>query len=133
MPENNNRGLTHCNEQINCFLGTIKFRETRDHRPVAMIQVSWGINDLPRLQFASWRNCIVYDRSAENLQNVKPGAYLDLSGWLTTNPVYGKDGKIVYVSDKPLTKQFLVVDNLFIIPRNNQTLAKQLPLVETPA
>ncbi len=124
-------GLTSCRENIKGFLGIIsKFRKTNNTGKLcALFDISFGIGDLAQRKFTTWRHCIAYGENAEIIQTCKTGEYLELSGWITTNPILDVDGKITYVDGKPVTKEYLIVENVFKLKRNMSESYKQLSLV----
>ncbi len=126
----NENGLTGCDENIRVFLGGRPVMgKTSDGRDKALFDVSWGIHNPAIGKFGTWRHCVAYDKQAEYARELKPGAYLKISGWITTNQVFDENGKRVFINGKPLTKEYLIVNTIQIIERNRSPQAKQLSLV----
>lgn len=123
-------GLTGCDENIRCFIGRKPtIRQTREGRLSAFFDVSWGINQPEKSKYATWRHCIAYGPTAEIVRELKPGIYVNVSGWLTTNELKDHDGnKKTDEKGNILTDQYLVVRYISVIEREQNT-EKQLCLV----
>lgn len=121
-------GMTGAEENIRGHVGNFYIKKTAEGRPAIYFDISWGINDIPNRKFNTWRHCIAYDKLAESLDKLKSGDFLKVTGWITTNPVY-KDGKMVYIDGRPITKEYLMVTSVFPIERESKKSAKQLSLV----
>jgi len=126
-------GLTGCNEKIKGFLGRKPVLKKTQNALAAYFDISFGLN-LPALdKFGTWRHCIAYHHNAELVKDCKPGSYLQLTGWITTNPVYDEHGKKQIEEGKPVTREYLIVSSVTIISRDKPATAKQLNLVESGA
>lgn len=126
----NENGLTGCDEHIRVFLGGRPVMgKTADGRDKALFDVSWGIHNPDAGRFGTWRHCVAYDKDALYVKGLEPGAYLKLSGWITTNQVFDENNQKVYVNGKPLTKEYLIINSVQIIERQKSPQAKQLSLV----
>jgi single-stranded DNA-binding protein len=127
-----NAGLTGCKESVRGFLGRKPVIKTTNTRQLAAyFDVSWGIQDPDNGKHATWRHCIAYGKNAELVKDCRPGAYLNITGWITTNPVYGESGSREHdAQGKPVTKEYLIVDSIFVKHRDNIPDGKQLSLVE---
>jgi single-stranded DNA-binding protein len=111
-------GLTGCNEKIKGFIGRKPvLKKTQGGGLAAYFDISWGLNDPTSDKFGTWRHCIAYNQNAEYIKDCKPGSYLLVMGWITTNPVYDEAGVKQIVDGKPVTKEYLVVNSMMVIPR----------------
>lgn len=124
-------GLTEGKENIRAFLGgKPNMGETADGRSKALFDVSWGIHSPENGKFGTWRHCIAYDKEAIYISQCRPGTYLKIAGWLTTNQLYDEHGRRCYdKTGKPVTKEFLIVTALLMIEREKKEQSKQLSLV----
>jgi hypothetical protein len=127
-------GLTGCNEKIKGFIGRKPVtKKTQDGGLAAYFDISFGLNDPSSNKFGTWRHCIAYHQNAEKIKDCKPGEYLALSGWITTNPVYDEAGNKQIVDGKPVTREYLIVSSVTIVQREKPATTKQLNLVESGA
>ncbi len=123
--------LTGCTENIRCFLGVKPVIKNTKTGKAAYFDVSWGVNDPQSNKFGTWRHCIAYDQNALIVKDLKPGAYLNISGWITTNPVYNESGIRQYLDGKPVTREYLIIEFVKVIDREKRPQEKQLSLVES--
>jgi len=124
-------GLTEGKENIRAFLGgKPNMGETADGRSKALFDVSWGTHSPENNKFGTWRHCIAYDKEAKYVSQCRPGTYLKIAGWLTTNQVYDEHGRRSFDKyNKPVTREYLIVTAILIIERVKTPQAKQLSLV----
>ncbi len=123
--------LTGCTENIRCFLGNKPvIKKTKAGIKTAYFDVSWGIHDVNAGKIGTWRHCIAYDKEAEIVKELKRGAYLELAGWITTNPLYNENGMRLLSDGKPVTREYLIVKSVIIRQREKSNPTKQLSLVE---
>ena len=120
-------GLTGCTENARVFLGNKPtMSKTRQGQDVAYFDVSWGVNEPESGKFGTWRHCIGYGNFALSIKDYRPGAYLKISGWVVTNPIYDKSGKREYIQGKPVTQEYLIISGLELLERykpENQQLS----------
>ena len=124
-------GLTGAEENIKGHVGINPcMRKTGDGKPVFLFDISWGVNDISKRRFNTWRHCLAYGNYAEQLKDVKKGDYIKVNGWITSNPVYDNDGELVYVNSKPVTKEYLIITSVLLLEKEKKPAVKQLSLVE---
>lgn len=112
-------GLTGCNEKIKGFIGRKPaVKKTTNGGLSAHFDISFGMNDPSSDKFGTWRHCIAYNQNAELIKDCKPGTYLLVMGWITTNPVYDENGMKQFCDGKPVTREYLVVNSMMVIPRS---------------
>jgi hypothetical protein len=127
-------GLTGCNEKIKGFIGRKPvIKKTKDGGLSAYFDISFGLNEPASDKFGTWRHCIAYHQNAETVKDCKPGSYLQLTGWITTNPLYDEHGKKQLENGKPVTREYLIVSSVLIVLREKPATSKQLNLVESGA
>jgi hypothetical protein len=127
-----NTGLTRGIENIKAFLGACpNMGKTAEGRETAVFDVSWGIHAPDAGKFGTWRHCIAYGDKAVIMRNCRPGQYLALTGWITTNPVYDENHKITRdIKNQPITREYLIVSTVVLLEREkDKEKAKQLSLV----
>jgi hypothetical protein len=129
---NESKGLTRGDEYIKAFLGKRPYMSvTKEKRVVARFDVSWGIHMPETGKFGTWRHCIAYGDNALKVKDCKGGDYLNVTGFIVTNPVHDENGKLCLDNaGKAITKEYLIVDSVSVIPREKDvSQPKQLSLV----
>jgi hypothetical protein len=126
-----NRSITGCTENIRGFLGRKPVMKKTGSCISAYFDVSWGLNDPESNKYGTWRHCIAYNLNAEKIKNCNPGTFFVICGWVVTNPVYDEYGRKQIIDNKPVTREYLVVDTITIIDRDRKQENKQLRLVES--
>lgn len=123
--------LTGAEEKIKGFLGSSpNFRHTGDGKLTCLFDVGWGVNIPESGRHGTWRHCIAYSELADYMRGMSKGAFLYVTGWITTNPVYD-NGKRAYSADgKPVTREYLIVTGVYQKIREKTKQVKQLSFVE---
>jgi hypothetical protein len=125
-------GLTGCNEKVKGFLGRKPvIKNNRAGGITAYFDISFGLNDPASDKFGTWRHCIAYNQNVDLIKNCKPGSYLQLTGWIVTNSVYNEAGVKQIADGKPVTREYLIINAVVILKRENKKQPAQLSLVET--
>jgi hypothetical protein len=125
-------GLTGADESCKGFLGSAPyFRNTSDGKLSCFFDVGFGVNDPLSGRHGTWRHCIAYSDIAEKMRGMRGGAFLKVAGWITTNPVWDSSGKRAYSLDgKPVTREYLIVNEVIRLTREKTKQTKQLSFVE---
>lgn len=126
---NGDKGLTEIKEYIRGFVGRrgLLFDNTQDGRSRMRFDLAAGKNDTEKNKFATWRHCIAYDKDAEYLKDLKPGDYLKISGWITTEAVRDSFMKPIVKDGQFVTREYLICQDVKMLGYENSQ--RQLPLV----
>lgn len=107
-----NQPLTGGTENLRGFVGrrNLKYSLTfKKERPKLTFDLCILKEDVSRNIAPIWRHCVCYDGIAESLKDIRPGALLKVSGWLTASYMLNNEHKRVMFNDAPVTIETLIV------------------------
>ena len=124
MSGDNKTGKSGIREQAQGYIGPwIKVDHTQDHKMRVRFDIGCGKPDEKRGKLVTWRHCICYGKIAEQLQDIKQGDLVKVSGWVTTERISHPD--------EPLArKEYLILFTGEIVNKDSLDV-KQLELSPT--
>lgn len=111
--EDKEKGLTGIREDARGFVGSrplpLKDKTTKGRARIKFI-IACGKNDENTGKLPTWRFCVGYDKVTDDLDKVKVGDLVKVSGWLTTEFLLDEYYKPVYDNwDHHRTRECLVL------------------------
>lgn len=103
------------------------YGKTKNNRMVARFTLACGVTDEPKGKFAIWRKCVCYDKTAEKLENIKPGLLLKVTGYLVASPMRDEYYRVMRDRDgNPITIKILFGQKVEIMAYEKDKSEKQL-------